>query len=104
MGRNGSHKLDLVSSRGTEPWVEDLQSAARTSRADGLIILFRFDMTLNFSSIDKIGKTEQLCGVRPDSLKLQLGSLGLDDVERNQRSETRSGTGLPHPIPRLLAP
>lgn len=86
MDRNGSHKLDLVSSRGTEPWVEDLLSPARTSRADGLIILFRLDMTINFSPIHKIGKTEQLCGLDPEPLKLQFVGLGLDDFEWDQCS------------------
>ncbi len=84
--------------------MEDLQSTARTSRTDGLIFLFRFDRTRNSSPIGKIGKTEQLCGIRSESLKLQMGGLGFDDVERNQRPVAGSGTGLAHPIPRLLAP
>ena len=103
MGRNGIRKLDLVSSRGSKPLVENILATARTSRTDGPIILFRIGVTINSSPIGKIGKTEQLCGLDPESLKLQLAGLRLDDVERNQWSLTGTGAGLPHPIPGLLA-
>lgn len=83
--------------------VEDLPSEAQTSRADGLIILFRFNVAINSSPIHKIEKTEQLCGLGLESLKLQFVRLGFDDVERNKRSLTGSGAGLPHSIPGLLA-
>lgn len=99
MGHNGIRKLDLVSSRGSEPELEDLRVETRTSRADGTIVLIRFDSTRNFSPIDTIRKIETVCGPALNSLKLQLAGLGLDHVERNQRSLASSGAGLPHLIP-----
>ena len=103
MGRNGIRKLDLVSSRGSEPLVENIRATARTSRTDGPIILFRIGVTLHSSPIRKIGKSESICGLHPEALKLQLAGFRLDDVERNQWSLTGTGAGLTHPIPGDLA-
>ena len=103
MGHNGSPKLDLVSSRGLEPLIEDIRATARTSRADGSIVLFRFSVTRHFSPIRKIGKSKLVCGLGPEALKLQFVGLSLNDFERNQRSLTGSGAGLPHPIPGVVA-
>ena len=103
MGHNGIRKLDLVSSRGSEPELEDLRAEAQTSRAGGSIVHIRIDLTRNFSPIDTIRKFETFCGPAPDSLKLQLAGLGLDHVERNQRSLAGSGAGLSHLIPSSFA-
>lgn len=104
MGHNGSRKLDLVSSRGSEPLIEDILAIARTSRADSSIVLYRIWGSLHFSPIRKIGKIQLVCGLGPEPLKLQLTSLSLNHVEGDERPLTSSWTAPLHPLPRVLTP
>lgn len=101
MGHNGIRKFKLVSSRGSEPWVEDIPAVARKTSSRKLPHPFRFDTTHSFSSIRKIGKFSFVFASLPEALKLQFAGLSLDDIERNQRTLADSGAALADLIPGL---